>query len=171
MAQIVKAYAGETCSSEERLEALAYDVGRIEGGTDGAGEDEIRVLPEAIRRRYFCGLTLYVGFEGFDGDYSEPDRAAFLVFGRADDHARAVPRPLHLPSHREPASPEVHVLPSEAEQLGLAASAGDGQDVEGFQTVMLRRLEEPPDLFGSEGLDLPLTCTGQAGSVGDVVGN
>lgn len=57
-------------------------------------EDEFRVLPQAVRRRYLFDLALLMGLETLDDILTEPDGTVLVVLGRDDDHARAVPRPL-----------------------------------------------------------------------------
>jgi hypothetical protein len=95
VAQVVEADIRKSSPLEEELEAPVYEVRRIEGRADGAGKDEVRISPVALRRRYVFSLALSMGLEGLDsGDPSRMTRPFLflVVLGRDNDHARAVPR-------------------------------------------------------------------------------
>src|SRR3712207_3044947 len=75
--------------------------------------------------------------------------AALGALGRGEAKAVAL-RADELLAHRERSALEVHVLPTQAQELALAQTGGEGEDIKRFEAVPLSHLEEPLGLFGGE---------------------
>lgn len=129
----------------------------VQRPADGVGEDEVVLLPFRSRVSALGGLPDPVVGEGLDGDGDTREQ---------DLPARRLG--LELPDQVHGPRCEVHVRPSQPEQLTLAHPGGDRQDVERFEAVAIDRPKEGLRLVGREDMELEASSAWRRDGLGDV---
>src|SRR5215208_4582186 len=108
--------------------------------------------------------------ESFNGSRRQADGSAALLglrFPQFDDPAIACERAPDAYG----AVLNIHVLPSQCQQLSLPHSGGNGEDVQGFEPVAVCRLKKSGRLFGSERTHLLRSGPWRSDRFGDVAWN
>jgi hypothetical protein len=120
------------------------------------------ILPERPQSHPLLQLALAVLSEGRHGPLCEPDITS-LAARRGLEDVPAAGLGECAPD-LQGSSFKVQVFPLEALQFAATEPGGNGHDVEGFQPILSRRLEESLDLFMVPE-DVSLLCGGVVASL------